>query len=99
VRTIPVKDALARVAERKTLPPAESDREKELSEDMKDRAQCSDGRATYSRESSDPLEPLNAETFSRRLNSLSQAVNTMEEFHRALVSQHPRYGKRLPDIS
>lgn len=64
----------------------------------KDRKQLSDSHADDIRGNSDPLEPLNADTFSRRLNSLSQAVNTMEEFRQALVSQHPQYGKRLSDI-
>ncbi len=64
----------------------------------KDRKQCSDDDADYSRGNSDPLEPLNADTFPRRLNSLSQAVNVMEEFRAAFVRQHPQYGKRLSDI-
>ena len=63
-----------------------------------DGTECSDNLADYSPGDSDPFEPLNEDTFSRRLNSLSQTVNTMEEFHQALISQHPRYGKRLPDI-
>jgi len=69
-----------------------------LSVHPEDGTECSDSLADYSCGRADPLEPLNEDTFSRRLNSLSQAVNTMEEFHQALVSQHPRYGKRLPDI-
>jgi len=47
----------------------------------------------------DAIEPLTPETFERRLNSLSQAVNVLDEFHQALISQHPQYGKRLSDIS
>ena len=64
----------------------------------KEKEQRLDIHADYIREESDLLEPLNADTFSRRLNSLSQAVNTMEEFRQALVSQHPQYDKRLSDI-
>lgn len=45
------------------------------------------------------LEPLTAETFERRLNSLSQALNALEDFHRAFVSQHPEYGKRFSRLS
>jgi hypothetical protein len=63
-----------------------------------DRKQGSDSDADHPHGTSDLLEPLNAETFSRRLNSLSQAVNTMDEFRSALVRQHPQYGKRLPDV-
>ena len=83
---------------RAIVPSAELDREGGSSVYPEDGTECSDSHAGYSYGSSDPLEPLNADTFSRRLNSLSQAVNTMEEFHRALVRQHPRYGQRLPDI-
>ena len=80
------------------MPSAEFGREKDMSVHPEDGRECSDSLADYSFGSTGLLEPLNKDTFSRRLNSLSQAVNTMEEFRQALVSQHPRYGKRLPDI-
>ena len=64
----------------------------------KDSTERSDDHGADSWASPDLLEPLCADTFARRLNSLSQAVNTMDEFRQALVSQHPRYAKRLPDI-
>ena len=83
---------------RTTMPSAEFDREEDMSAHPENGTECSDNLADYSSGSSDPLEPLNGDTFSRRLNSLSQAVNMMEKFHQAFVSQNPRYGKRLPDI-
>lgn len=77
---------------------ADGKRRKESSVNPKERKQCSGGDAGYPRENSDSLEPLNADTFSRRLNSLSEAVNVMDEFREAFVRQHPQYGKRLSDI-
>jgi hypothetical protein len=64
----------------------------------KDKNQCSDDDADYRHETAGPLEPLNADTFFLRLDSLSKAVNTLDEFRSALVRQHPQYGKRLSDI-
>ena len=83
---------------RTTVPSAVFNRDEEMSLHPEDGTECAESPGDYSFGSSDPLESLNEDTFSRRLNSLSQTVNTIEEFHQALISQHPRYGKRLPDI-
>ena len=65
----------------------------------KDKKQCSDDNADYLHETAGPLEPLNADTFFLRLDSLSKAVNALDELRSAFVRQHPQYGKRLSDIS